>query len=70
MQQLLRGAQIGGEARGTNFESVAICGIRISLEEVKNGYCAESLGRMHIARLLVKRGYVRTFERLLIVSQL
>ncbi len=63
MQQLLRGAQHRRKRRvGRILNRLQYAGIRISLEEVKNGYCTESLGRMHIARLLVKRGYVRTIR--------
>ncbi|MBD3309114.1 hypothetical protein GF339_22125 [candidate division KSB3 bacterium] len=44
-------------------------GIRIGLEELRNGASPVSVGRMHIARLLLKRGHVRTireaFERYL-----
>lgn len=43
--------------------------IHLTLEEVKDGYNASSIGRMHIAYTLIKHGHVRTvreaFERYL-----
>ncbi len=59
--QLLDKAQAGRQNR---VDRILKClrdfDIRLTLEAVKNGGNTMSLGRMHIAHLLVKRGHVRT----------
>ena len=63
MQRLLINVQQRRKKRvGRILKRLQYGGIQVSLEDIKNGYFTESLGRMHIARLLMKRGYVRTIR--------
>lgn len=59
--QLLEKAQANRKKRITRIlEILRTNGIRIPVEEVKNGFRAVSLGRMHVACALINRGYVQT----------
>ena len=61
MMRFLTHAQTSRKKRvGRILERLQEVGIRLTMNEVQNGYGSVSLGRMHIARLLIKRGYVRT----------
>lgn len=63
MRQLLVSIQQRRKKRvGRILKRLQYAGIQVSLEDVKYGYFTESLGRMHIARLLIKRGYIRTIR--------
>ncbi len=63
IKELLQNAQ---ENRKTPIRriltSLQAADIQLSFEEVGNGENSVSLGRMHVARLLVRRGYTRTIR--------
>ena len=59
--QLLEKAQANRKKRmGNIIEKLRAVGIQINVEDVKNGFKSVSLGRMHVAHLLINRGYVQT----------
>lgn len=61
--QLLANAQIGRQTRVCRIlECLQTFGICLTIEDVKNGDSPMSLGRMHIARFLVRRGHARTIR--------
>lgn len=63
MVQLLEKAQAGRQSRVCRIlERLQDFGIHLTLEEARDGDKTMSLGRMHIARLLVKYGHVRTIR--------
>jgi predicted metal-dependent phosphoesterase TrpH len=67
---LLEIAQVYRKKRMHNIlKKLSSIGIQISVEDVKNKHSSVSLGRMHVACVLIERGYVRTvreaFERYL-----
>ena len=63
LKQLLANAQNNRKMRVCRIlECLQHVGIQLTIEDVKNGYSTVSLGRMHIARLLIKRGHVRTIR--------
>ena len=63
MKQLLTDAQKNRKKRVCRIlECLQRIGIQLTLDEVKNGCNPVSLGRMHIARLLLRRAHVRTIR--------
>jgi 3',5'-nucleoside bisphosphate phosphatase len=67
---LLKLAQQNRKTRlGNILHKLAGAGIRLNMGDVQNGDKSVSLGRIHVARALINRGYVRTikeaFERYL-----
>lgn len=63
MVELLEYAQTNRKKRVKRIlECLHDVGIYLTIEDVQNGYNATSLGRMHVARLLVARGHVRTIR--------
>ena len=63
MQALLAVAQSSRRKRVARIlDCLKTTGIQISMDDVRNGYRTESLGRMHIAHVLIQRGYVKSIR--------
>lgn len=63
IKQLLQQAQENRKKRIRRIlKSLKTAHIALDFEEVGNGENSVSLGRLHVARLLVKRGHVRTIR--------
>jgi predicted metal-dependent phosphoesterase TrpH len=59
--QLLEIAQTNRKKRISRIlKKLRTIGIHINVEDVKNGFRAVSLGRMHVAHVLINRGYAQT----------
>lgn len=61
--QLLERARTNRKKRVSRIlEKLRVIGIRLHVEDLQNGTRSVSLGRMHVARVLINRGYVQTFR--------
>ncbi len=63
MLELLARAQENRKRRiNRTLTRLQHCGIRLTIHDIQRGNHTKSLGRMHIARLLIQRGYVRSIR--------
>ncbi|PID58223.1 hypothetical protein CSB45_03915 [candidate division KSB3 bacterium] len=63
IKELLKHAQENRKVRiHRMLHALRTADILLDFEDVGNGSCSESLGRLHLARLLLRRGYVRTIR--------